>query len=410
MTGVEFVNEIVDPSCAPDVGVTVKVGPAAVVMLAPEGETPWGLFAFPSVWPLRDGRLVCDVTMGEDEKPSDADYHYLWYVSDDRGRHWTHTVVNEDEWHRQPAFMDGETLLPAFTEPVCEHDSQCKLTHGAIATRLRKLVCYMGDQRLPNVGLLCHDASRFLTREDLTAGLPRDHAARVRIPPPTLLRLHNLSHEPYVELDDGSIIFAAYGKLQLAGRLGAGGTANCPLIFRSTDNGRHWLFYSEIPYANLGAYRLNWPLITPNMPAGNWLAVCRSSGTWTTSSPLMITRSYDRGLSWTLPQAIRSCSVNPVGGLLENGIAFRMYGRPGQHVTFCSDGEGKRWGNDFTILPGLRDPDSVTGWKERSCCNSDVCVIGPDRFLVVYSDYAYSGGGGGTRKAVLVREVIAQPA
>ena len=73
-----FIDEIVQPDEAPDAGVKVTVGPARPVMIAPEeGLAPWGMFVFPCVWQLRDGRLVCCISMGEDEQPSDADYHYL---------------------------------------------------------------------------------------------------------------------------------------------------------------------------------------------------------------------------------------------------------------------------------------------------------------------------------------------
>src|SRR5437867_68012 len=66
-------------------------------MMAPVGDTRWGYFIFPAIWRLRDGRLVCAVALGEDEMPSEADFHHLWYLSDDGGRHWTHAVVTEDE-------------------------------------------------------------------------------------------------------------------------------------------------------------------------------------------------------------------------------------------------------------------------------------------------------------------------
>ncbi len=92
-----FVDRICHPQDAPDVGAKVRLGPPRVVMLAPEGDTSWGSFNFPSVWRLRDGRLVCAVCIGQDEMSSDADYHYLWYISDGRAEHWTHAVVNEDE-------------------------------------------------------------------------------------------------------------------------------------------------------------------------------------------------------------------------------------------------------------------------------------------------------------------------
>ena len=92
---VPLTNEVVQPHDAPDAGVSVTIGPARTVMTAPEEELApsWGMFFLPCVWRLRDGRIVCAVTIGEDERPSAADYHYLWYLSDDEGAHWTHAVL-----------------------------------------------------------------------------------------------------------------------------------------------------------------------------------------------------------------------------------------------------------------------------------------------------------------------------
>jgi len=485
-----FIDEIVQPDEAPDAGVKVTVGPARPVMIAPEeGLAPWGMFVFPCVWRLRDGRLVCCISMGEDERPSDADYHYLWYLSDDDGAHWTHAIVSdeeaeallrervtfpsgrqihyrqklvsfdalgadpfeptsvaadafigcfrdvqvmyrlgdlaedlravemhtrengEDAWRVERAFMDQDCLVPLFVECVADHEGYEPPTHGAIATRLRRLTTIVGDDRPPAVGLLAHYASQWATKCEVRNGFGPGRLARLRIPPPTLGRLHHVLHEPYVECADGSLILvAARHTVKLASTLADPERSRGMNIFRSTDGGRRWSIYSQIPFATSGRYIVAWPFtVTPDMPAGNWLAALRTSGDYTGNAPLLVSRSYDDGLTWTVPVAIRPSSVNPVGGLLANGVAFRMYGRPGQFVTFCADGEGKRWGNDVTILAPRDDPSSPAGYGERSCCNSDVCALGPDRFLVLYSDYAWDDGRKRTRKAILAREITAEP-
>ena len=94
---VEFIDKIVQPGEAPDAGVEVEIGPPRPVMLAPIGDHQWGMFGFPSVWRLRDSRLVCAVTLGEDEMPSNGDIRYLWYISEDDGTSWTHFAVHDAE-------------------------------------------------------------------------------------------------------------------------------------------------------------------------------------------------------------------------------------------------------------------------------------------------------------------------
>jgi len=177
-------------------------------------------------------------------------------------------------------------------------------------------------------------------------------------------------------------------------------TGYYPNIFGSADGGQHWSYYASVHYADYGAYTIHQAHITPDMPRGNWMAMLRSN------SALMLTRSYDDGHTWEKPEAIRSTSVNPAGGLLPNGIAFRMYGRPGQYLTFCGDGEGREWGNDITLVEGLGDP--AVEQNRNTCANSCTLVTGPDRFLVVYTVYTHSGRNGILRPAVLVREITAE--
>jgi hypothetical protein len=62
-----------------------------------------------------------------------------------------------------------------------------------------------------------------------------------------------------------------------------------------------------------------------------------------------------------------------------------------------------------TLVPALSDPSAEDGCRENTCANSDVLKAGPDRFLVAYTDYDHRDRVGRIRKAVLVREVAAEP-
>ena len=211
---------------------------------------------------------------------------------------------------------------------------------------------------------------------------------------------------------------AKVSRLRFARLRGGADTALYPNIYSSEDGGKTWSYYSSVPFSDVGSFIAARAHVTPGMPAGNWVAVIRTgSRSSTASCPLLLTRSYDQGHTWTPPVAIRPSSVNPVGGLLHNGIAFRMYGRPGQFITFCGDGEGKTWGNDVVLVPPMKNPNPAiisdeaenTGYLQNSCCNSSVQVIGPDRFVVAYTDYEFHDHSGNVRKAVLVRQIVARP-
>lgn len=530
-------NTYFDAADAPDVGLRIHLGPERVIMAAAVGDTEWGMFMFPSVWRLRDGRLVCAVTVGNDESPSNADYHYLWYLSDDDGAHWTHAVLsldeaeklmrqrfkrhdgaeiyyrprivsldafdaqpivcdlpqvvekgwqvfyrlgdlpqhcrklrmfvrhpNEDGWHEELAEMDENILVPAFKETVLEHESPVRPTHSAIATHLRQLADYVGDARPPSLGLRenvqtwpesrgvprrrsdvriginIHRAASGVTLDDLKCPLPRDTVIRLLMAAPTAMRLHDQGCRPILVKPSGALLTtgsavnpASSRRIKLIGK-GVGGdggmllstgfavhasssarvlgrnsrgvttdSRDCVTVFQSSDGGHVWRHHSTIPYNTLDGYQVVQAHISADMPAGNWMAMLRTAGAKTAGSPLLLTRSYDDGHTWTQPCPIRPSSVNPVGGLLDNGVAFRIYGRPGQFITFCSDGEGREWGNDVTLVP----PPEPAG-PESSCCNSSAYPVGPSRFIVVYTNYSYRDHQGQVRKAVLAREIAAE--
>lgn len=479
----------IEPENAPDAGVVVEIGPARPVMLAPEGYREWGLYQFPSIWRLRSGRLVCAVALGEDEMPSVADYHYLWYISDDHGLNWRHAAAsnaeaktflrerftlpdgrqvyfepkisaagglnakpivagagefpalvrgvsvlyrlgdlpeedrsvtlysreaNEQTWQTSTAAMDPDILVPVFTETVVDKQDTDLLAGAQLATRLRALIRHTGDARLPAPLLHKHYASKWASVADLQSPAANT-VARIQVPTPAGLPLHNLSLEPVLSAGGELLVSTKRGRLRLAKAPGGVDTGLYPNIFGSRDGGRTWSYRSSVPYSNHGEYVIARAHLTVNMPSGNWMALIRTGGPkGTASCPLLVSRSYDRGGTWTTPVEIRTGSANPVGGILPNGVAFRLYGRPGQFVTFCGDGEGKAWGNDAVLVPAVRQTgppkreSENTGFVENSCCNSSVQVTGPDRFVVVYSDYDYRDRTGTLRKAIVSREIVAR--
>jgi hypothetical protein len=78
-------------------------------------------------------------------------------------------------------------------------------------------------------------------------------------------------------------------------------------------------------------------------------------------------------------------------------------GRPGVQLRFCADGRGKTWAQPIELMPYTDETDAV------SCGYTSLLATGPDRFLIVYSDFKYKNAAGEIRKAIKVREVIVRP-
>ena len=323
-------------------GVKVRLGDPVEVMLAPEGDERWGYFMFPSIWRLRDGRLVCAVTIGGDHMPADMDYHYLWYISYDEGQHWTHAVIDlaeakdllrerftlasgrqiynepkfvsldlidtkpypvdssdeygffrgiellyrlgdlpeehryvtmyergpdDEQWRERRATIDPDILLPAFKETVVDQDPIDHLTHGYIATRLRKWVHHVGEQRLPDPGILVHRGGQWATPTDLEGPRPHNIALRLRIPTPSSVRLHDMDYEPIMELGPGNLVVSTFGhRLRMAENKAPGNTKTHSQIFRSSDGGRFWSHYATFPYGAAGEFPISHMGMTPDMP------------------------------------------------------------------------------------------------------------------------------------------------
>ena len=88
---------------------------------------------------------------------------------------------------------------------------------------------------------------------------------------------------------------------------------------------------------------------------------------------------------------------------LTNGIVALSSGRPGVQLRFCADGFGKTWTQAIELIPYTDENDAV------SCGYTSLLAMGPDRFLIVYSDFKYKNAAGEIRKAIKVREVIVRP-
>ena len=127
----------------------------------------------------------------------------------------------------------------------------------------------------------------------------------------------------------------------------------------------------------------------------------------------VLARSADSGATWSAPERVASSSVTPHLVSLESGVVALVFGRPGVHVQFSTDG-CRSW-QALTSLIGKTAEEEVAAGRDLvdamyrdtvSYSNTRTVITGPDRFLVLYTDFRY---GGERRKAIVVQEVDARP-
>ena len=176
-------------------------------------------------------------------------------------------------------------------------------------------------------------------------------------------------------------------------------------ILRSHDGGRTYEHTADVPQVRWWPFRPDLSSVRAHFlefPNGTWVVAYRHNGLyWSGGGPLILSKSTDEGRTWSQPRAIRMPGVNPVGLVLENGIAVYTYQRPGVFLTFCGDGQGDLWGNDVTLVRPWRNQRD-----ENSCCNSSLLATGPDRFIMAYTKWDVPDPWGQPRQAVLVQEFI----
>ena len=376
-------------------------GPAiAGVALVPEN---WGFFQFPTIYRTQDSILVASWSMAPDAVESYGQGGSGFAVSRDRGKSWSPSV--------NPP-VGGGLLLPSGDQikihtPKAIDTGTLKLPMPVVANKggigLYKL------SELPKIvqGVYLNRLAKGVTswtteHEVLDDPLAVRYTVSGMFPVVWWGDMHIAS--------DGSIIVGIYPGFYLNPQGGVDPSG--VLFYRSTDEGRTWKIQGRIPYEPdlatdpHGDKRLAFGFTEPAfeiLPNGTFLCVMRTTDSFLTNSPMYVSRSTDLGVTWTKPETFTRAGVLPRLLQLANGVIVLASGRPGVQLRFCTDGKGQKWTDPFEMLPFKNESETV------SCGYTGLLATGPDRFLLIYSDFNYRNEVGTIRKAIKVREVIVTP-
>lgn len=393
----------------------VEVGEPRLIMAGPVGETRWGHWQFPILSKLRDGRLLVVVQVEDDSmlsygKPGKP------FISSDNGKTWALADLRKEglpealgvAFNAVLSVPNGDLVAFTIQTNLAKKDLPLPMLIATIPESYGQVISYYRARDLPQelsvvkMVRLSRGSHKWVEEEaflDIPNRLVGCNAKEGMIPRPMF------QTGKFVSADDGSLLFVAPMKiLEPDGRVPARAVNYC---LRSTDNGHTWKLRGRVAY-NPYAYQDD--LAEPDLCAtadGTLVCVLRTTD-GKGLGPMLLTTSRDSGKTWSRLRLLENFGDVPRLLTLENGVTVLSYGRPGVRLLFSADGTGQCWEHPVAILPGP-SLDKKVNWysMEAESCgnNSNLVPLGPDRFLMAYSDFTYRDDTGNVRKAIFTREI-----
>ncbi|MGV3761327.1 sialidase family protein [Parapedobacter sp.] len=388
-----------------DSNLKISLGEPTIISVA-DREYGWGYFQFPSIYRALNGQLVVAWHMGKDAAESYGKGLSSFAVSDDEGKSWKE-IEGGMPLGGGLELTDG-TYIKNST-PVALKVSELDLLNAVDSNKeaYGRDFSYYRMSALP-------DALRGVYIARLSPGNSRWNVEHNVLNDPGVLRYTDGELFPVVWWGDmrieagGSVATITYPSFyEEAGKVPAAGVS----FYRSTDGGRSWDVVSKIPYQPdlehdpNGSKRLSFGFTEPAfeiLKDSTYLCVLRTSD-GLGHSPMYVSSSDNRGVTWTQPQVFAGAGVLPKLLQLGNGVVVLASGRPGVQLRFSTDGKGHRWTDPFEMLPFGEKNEHV------SCGYTGLLPVGINHFLIVYSDFAYKTGKGEIRRAIKIREVTVEP-
>ena len=404
---------------------SVQLNEPVIVAQSEEAKHPWGVWQFPGITRIRPGLLAVMFSRTIDSGALDAEKHQPAgrRISSDGGKTWK---------------------LPKTPLRFFGSRNSCTLSNGDVVCLQAPPAADIAKDRLPApLGSCRHGYGGFYTVRDplkMPDGMGRWHLMRrpagsdqwerrpAAVDDPdggipsydSPDRPHAVMHWTWLmqvlELPDGSLLNVQYGF-----RLGPDRKPHPKWeswCCRSTDGGLTWKFQGVIARDDEQfLVGFTEPVLTV-LPDGSLLAVLRTE--CAKSGPMYSTQSRDGGKTWDEPQSFHPFGVLPQLLTLGDGVTVLCFGRPGTHLLFSCDGQGRTWKNLTTLVAesysgtgidpadhGYQIGKEARGKRKQTRTSGypGLLATGPDTFLVIYDQFDLPNAQGQPRKTILVRRV-----
>ena len=392
----------------------VTLGEPRTVILSPTEERRWGFYQFPWLGRTDRGDIVAQCQVADDSHDGAGERQPApRRVSRDGGVTWGE-LEKEDRVVTAGRLGDGSRLTSAAwpkqlvdelgIEPVVRG---AKSGHYGVAFDLYRY------QDLPDtlqgvkmtLSPPTGEPETFVAAVDVPGLLVSAYrltwtsAGNVELPGYVKGLSLGVEGTAFLELPDGTFLYALNATC-MAGN-GTVTTAQMYLL-ASEDRGRTWKVRAPIAVmpdrAPLGLYEQT----LTRTGDGTLICVMRTElgGGLEVKRDLWINTSNDDGHTWNKPWVLNVFGVEPELLTLDNGVTVVSYGRPGVALRFCGDAKGVAWSDPYFVrLSG------GSAGADTSCGYTKLLATGPDRFLIIYSDFFHRDDEWVLHKAIKVREV-----
>jgi hypothetical protein len=395
---------------------SIRLGQPNIIIVADKPQ-PWGFYQFPTISRLTNGNLHAEWAMHPDDIHSYGTPAVGSKVSADGAKTW-HEEMPDSALIAGYKLANGDMLRVVDPKPVKVSDLKMPPAIGITNFKYRKtnFTFYrLNDMPSGVNGIFINRLAKNQTKWKLE---------QAKLTDPKAVRYSSRGLVPVVwwgdihTMKDGSLLAGVYPGYYLKDN-GDIDKQMGVVFHRSTDNGHSWKIQGRIPFQadrsidSMATDRIGFTEPTYEVLAdGSLLCVIRSAdGDGVTNGvgngPMYASRSTDMGLTWTKPVVIAAAGALPRMLHLKNGITVLTSGRPGVQLRFTKTGLNDSWTDACEMLP--YESESTQLPYLVSCGYTGLLATGPNRFLMIYSDFKHKTAAGEERKAIKIREIIVDP-